>query len=269
MRAFYCVGTSYRPLKGKTATEIGCPASGSRGSFVHAHPALFDATGWAHHPYDFTNPPNFVRKDPDSAALSSMARIEKALDRSSKAYHQRAGKPVYITEWGVQSKDPSPYIKFTQAQQAEYINEGEYMAWKDPRVPSFAQFLLVDAGPNTQYAPSQRQYWGTFQSGLLSWPNDQPKPAFAAFELPLWVPHPTHGGSVEVWGQIRPKQPQTAALEFQPAGSSTWSTITDVTAADSEGFFDTHVSLPSAGSLRLDWTGTALGELFSRSVPIS
>jgi hypothetical protein len=269
VRAFYCVGRSYRPLKGQAATRIGCPASGSRGGFVRAHPGLFNATGWAHHPYDFTNPPDFVRKDPNSAALSSMSRIEKALDRSRKAYHQRAGQPVYITEWGVQSKNPSPYIKFTQAQQAEFINEGEYMAWLDRRVPSFAQFLLVDAGPNTHYNANQRQYWGTFQSGLLSWPYDRPKPAFAAFELPLWVPNPAHGGSVEVWGHIRPKQPRTAALEFQAAGSSAWTTLTDVTATDTEGFFTTHVSLPSAGSLRLDWTGSVLGEMFSRSVPIS
>jgi hypothetical protein len=268
VRAFYCVGKSYRPLKGKTATEIGCPRSGSRSGFVHAHPGLFQTTGWAHHPYDFTNPPSFVRKDPNSAALSSLSRIEKALDRSRRAYRQRTGQPVFITEWGVQSKNPSPYIKFTRAQQAEFINEGEYMAWKNPRVPSFAQFLLVDAAPNTHYNSSQRQYWGTFQSGLLSWPYDQPKPAFSAFELPLWVPNAKHGGSVEVWGQIRPKQPRTAALEFQPAGSSAWTTLTDVTASDSEGFFSTHVGLPSAGSLRLDWTGTELGEMFSRSVPI-
>jgi hypothetical protein len=45
--------------------------------------------------------------------------------------------------------------------------------------------------------------------------------------------------------------------------------VTDVTASDTEGFFTTHVALPSAGNLRLAWSGTVLGPLDSRSVPIS
>lgn len=32
---------------------------------------------------------------------------------------------------GVQSRGPNPYVAFTQARQAEFPNEGEYMAWRD------------------------------------------------------------------------------------------------------------------------------------------
>ena len=55
LRALYCVDSSYQPLRGRAAAERGCPtdAAGSR-SFRADNPALFDATGWSHHPYNLT-----------------------------------------------------------------------------------------------------------------------------------------------------------------------------------------------------------------------
>jgi hypothetical protein len=270
MRAFYCVGTNYRPLKGTAATEIGCPESGRPGAFARANPALFHATGWAHHPYDFDNAPNIHRGDPNSATLSNLSRIETALDRSQRAYHGRAGKPIYITEWGVQSRGPSPFVKFTQAQQAEYLNEGEYMAWTNPRVPAFAQFLLIDAAPNPHFPVGSKPYWATFQSGLFFYPSDTPKPAFNAFELPIWLPNPRHGSDVRVWAQIRPTDaPRVATLEFKADGSSAWTNLAQLRPTDSEGFLTTHVSLPSAGGLRLAWTGPGNVVLDGRTAQVT
>jgi hypothetical protein len=270
MRAFYCLSSGYQPLRGKPATNVGCPASGSRSAFVRAHPALFAAKGWAHHPYDFDNAPSVTRRDPSSATLSSLARIERALDRAQRAYRRPAGMPIYITEWGVQSRDPSPFVKFSQAQQAEYLNEGEYMAWANPRVPTFAQFLLVDAAPNPLYKVGSHAYWATFQSGLLLYPSDLPKPGYDAFELPLWLPHPQHGSRVTVWAQIRPTNaPRTATLQFEPAGSTAWTDVAQVNGTGPEGFLTTHVSLPAAGSLRLSWDGPSGVVLFSRSAQVT
>jgi hypothetical protein len=268
VRAFYCLSGAYKPLTGTAATQIGCPKSGSRRAFVHANPALFDA-GWAHHPYDFLHAPTFKRSDPDSATLSGLSRLEKALDRSARAYHQRAGKPIDITEWGVQSRDPSPFVKFTRAQQAEYLNEGEYMAWQNARVPAFSQFLLVDNAPNKNYKKGTRAYWSTFQSGLLTYPFDQPKPAYYAFELPIWLPQPKHGSSVLVWGQVRPSSQRSAVLQFEPRGSSSWENIATVKGAGPEGFFTTRVQLPSAGGVRISWSGPAGVSYDSRTATVS
>jgi hypothetical protein len=269
-RAFYCVGSSYKPLRGKAATQAGCPKSGSRAAFVRRNPALFNATGWAHHPYDFVHPPTFHRRDPNSATLANMSRIESALDRAHRAYGKGTRVPIYVTEWGIQSRGPSPYVKFSQTQQAEFINEGEYMAYRSRRIPAFAQFLLVDAGPNRNDKPGSKAYWATFQSGLLFFPNQQPKPAFAAFELPLWLAHPHHGPHVGVWGQIRPTNaPRTGTLQFQPRGSSTWTNVASVNGTGPEGFFTTSLSLPSAGLLRLAWTGPGNATLYSRSATVS
>jgi hypothetical protein len=276
VRAFYCLSASYTPLKGTAAAQVGCPKSGSRGAFVRAHPALFHAAGWAHHPYDFVHPPTYVHRDPNSATLSSISRLGKALDRSARAYHQKGGKPIYITEWGIQSRGPSPYVKFSQAQQAEFLNEGEYMSWLNPRLPTFAQFLLVDAAPNPQDKKGSKPYWATFQSGLLFYAgtstNNPPKPAFAAFELPIWVPKAKHGGSVYVWGQIRPNgAPKVGTLQFEPSGSGAWENVATVRGTGTDGYYTTHVSLPSAGTLRVSWSAGSGStySLLSRSVAIS
>lgn len=255
VRAFYCESGSYRPLRGTSATQIGCPRSGNAGAFVHAHPALFDAAGWAHHPYDFAHPPTYRRSDPDSSTLSGLSRLATALDRSAHAYHQRAGKPIDITEWGVQSRQPSPFVQFSQAQQAQYLNEGEYMAWRNPRVPAFSQFLLVDSAPNPSYKKGTRAYWSTFQSGLLTYPNDRPKPAYYAFELPIWLPHPRHGSHVYVWGQVRPPVQRRAVLQFRARHARRWAKVATVRGSGPDGFFTTRVRLPSAGGLRIRWSG--------------
>jgi hypothetical protein len=269
VRAFYCLSAKYRPLTGIAATQVGCPKSVNRGGFVRAHPALFDAAGWAHHPYDFVHAPSVRRADPNSATLSGISRLETALDRSARAYHQRAGKPLDITEWGVQSRNPSPYVAFSRAQQAQYINEGEYMAWRNPRVPSFAQFLLVDDGPHKQYKKGTRHYWATFQSGLLTYPFDQPKPAYYAFELPIWLPVAKHGNHVLVWGQIRPPSPRTGILQFRARGSSSWENIATVRGTGREGFFTTRVQIPSAGGVRVSWSGPAGVSYDSRIATVS
>jgi hypothetical protein len=211
-----------------------------------------------------------VRGDPNSASLSSLSRIEHALDRAQRAYGGHGGMPIDITEWGVQSRGPSPYQPFSQAQQGEYLNEGEYMAWTDPRVPAFSQFLLVDAAPNPKFTKGSKPYWATFQSGLLFYPSLKPKPAYNAFELPLWIPRAKHGSSVFIWGQIRPTNaPKVALLQFEPQGANTWTTLSTIQPPDAEGYFTTHVSLPSAGGVRLAWTAPNGQPFYSRTAAVS
>lgn len=272
VRAFYCLRTSYRPLAGASAAAIGCPRSGDRKAFVRDHPALFDFTGWAHHPYDFDHPPAVRRRNPNSATLSGINRIETALDRSFRAYHRPAGVPIYITEWGVQSRNPNPFNAFSQAQQAQYLNQGEYMAYRDPRVASFAQFLLVDDAPNTNYTVGTRAYWSTFDSGLLLYPGRQPKPAYYSFELPIWVPRAHHGPRVFVWAQIRSnagKAGRVGTLQFRPQGSKSWTAVGTLSPSDPEGFATARVALHSAGLLRFAWTDPYGVVEHSRTVQVS
>ena len=62
LRTLYCVDSNYRELRGRAARAVGCPttAAGSR-SFRRQNPALFNATGFADHPYPDNDRPRQSR----------------------------------------------------------------------------------------------------------------------------------------------------------------------------------------------------------------
>src|SRR5207248_2268860 len=52
IRALYCVDANLRPLAGAAARSRGCPLDAAASKqFAAEHPALFQATGFADHPY--------------------------------------------------------------------------------------------------------------------------------------------------------------------------------------------------------------------------
>ena len=128
-----------------------------------------------------------------------------ALDRAAAAGAIRRGMPVYITEFGVQSV-PNPIVGVALAKQAEFDAISEQIAWSNPRIASFSQYLIRDDHP-------VRHRVVGFQSGLETYRGQQ-KPAYSGFRLPLVV---TRGRSgVSFWGLVRP--PRVPASD--PAGSS-------------------------------------------------
>jgi hypothetical protein len=44
-------------------------------------------------------------------------------------------------------------------------------------------------------------------------------------------------------------------LQFKARGSGSWAKVATVTGSGPDGFFTTHVQLPSAGGLRISWSG--------------
>jgi hypothetical protein len=278
LRALYCLDSNYRPLNGGLMAQgLECPMTGSTAgnvaAFTAQHPGLFDATGWAHHPYSFDDPPNVTDTDPNVATLAELPRIEHALDQTFSAYGRLppGGVPLYLTEWGYKTNPPNPFVKWTVAQQATYLNEGEYLAWADPRVRAFGQFLLVDASPKA-HAVSRRDYWSTFQTGLM-YLNGAPKPSFAAFRIPIWLPDPHHGQSVVIWGQLRPAHSvmtQWGLLEYQRQGTQMWDSSRFIQTDNPRGFLLSEVSLPAPGSVRLAWLDPVTGQVeYSRVVAVS
>ena len=65
-------------------------------------------------------------------------------------------------------------------QQVEYRAISERIAYENPRVVSFSQYLLRDSDPS---APGE---YGGFESGLR-FADGKPKPSLPAFRLPLAV----------------------------------------------------------------------------------
>lgn len=271
LRALYCVDDSYRRLRGATATAVGCPAHGSARAFVAANPALFDATGFAHHPYDFFHPPAAGSPDPNFVPLANLHRLEHGLNRIFRVYRVRRRIPIYLTEMGYETDPPDPFQLVTPAQQAVYLNQADYMAWRDPRVRSVAQFLLFDSGPDARYPSFSFSYWDLFQTGLLFF-DGKPKPAFYTYRMPIWLPvaRVRRGQRVLVWGQLRPAAaagPQHADIQWRPPGGQ-FRTIAGATTDNPGGYFTARVPVPRTGTIRIAWSSGSGTMFFSRGAAV-
>jgi hypothetical protein len=260
MRALYCVDRHFRRLRGSSATAVGCPAGGSARSFVTSNPGLFYATGFAHHPYYFFFAPGHSAGDPNYVPLANLSRLEHGLDRVFRTYAVHRHIPIYLTEYGYQTKPPDPYEVVSPAEQAAYLNQADYLAWRDPRVRSVAQFLLRDSPPNRVLSPSDPQYWDTFQTGL-EFLSGKHKPAYAAYRMPIWIPTP-HGQRAFVWGQLRPARGRATALIQWTRRGGAYRTLARVHTRNR--FVTATVRLPGRGYVRIKW-----GRLVSRSVAVS
>jgi hypothetical protein len=266
VRDLYCVNSRYRRLTGATAKALGCPTSGSAAAFVKANPALFEATGYAHHPYDFVSRPTYSFKDANDMPLENIGRLERLLNGAFKTYGVHRTLPLYFTEYGYETKPPDPHRGVSLATQAAYLNESDYMSWRNPRVRSVAQFLLYDAAPNALFTPNQYDYWDTFQTGLL-FQNGQPKPSFDAYRVPIWIPstHFVKGSKTFIWGQVRPADQllsQSVQIQWRSSKGS-YQTLTTARTGSYTGFLTASVKLPGNGYVRLDYQG-----MYSRAVPV-
>lgn len=271
LRALYCVNDDGVPLRGGSAAVLGCPTSGKRSAFVTSNPGLFDASGWAHHPYNFFHSPSTSLADPNDAPLADISRLGRALSGVFHTYGVHRQLPIYITEYGYQTNPPDPHQIVTPNEQAVYLNESDYMAWKDTRIRSVAQFLLYDSAPNHAYKPGQEGYWGTFQTGLL-YQRGEIKPAYYAYRMPIFIPETTfrRGTRTFIWGQARPADQlpsQTVSIIWRPAGGSSFRTIAHARTGE-QGYISTRVRLPGSGTVKIGWTHDGVAE-HSRGVAVT
>ena len=160
LRELACVDHRFRPI-----------ASGRCSGFKRVQ-----GDGYSHHPYSMKREPDFAdRGNPDKAPIGALDRLTDTLDRLVRMGRiDRKLADVYLTEFGYETK-PDPKARFDFAQQARFINWAEYLAWKNPRVRSWPQFLLRDVEDLDQY-----------QTGLL-FADGTPKPAVRSFEFALHV----------------------------------------------------------------------------------
>jgi hypothetical protein len=166
------------------------------------HCARIEAGGYAHHAYTTRVGPRFRPPDRDDVTIGVLSRLTHALDRAARAGAIRRGLGIYLTEFGIQST-PDPFVGVSLARQAEYLGIAEHMAYVNPRVESFSQYLLRDDKPRKG---RRVERYGGFESGLRR-SNGRAKPAYDAFRLPLAVE--AYGRSDVLWGRVRPQPSQT------------------------------------------------------------
>lgn len=104
-----------------------------------ANPSLkFDA--WSHHPYPFNpnSPPTQVVKWPN-VSLASLPRFNESL----KTWFRRKSVPIWITEYGHQTKPPDS-LGVPYETQASYIKQAMSIAAGYPFVDMFIWFVYRD-----------------------------------------------------------------------------------------------------------------------------
>ena len=129
--------------------------------------------------------------------IGVLSRLTRALDRAARAGRIRKHMPIWLTEFGIQSK-PDPLLGVSLARQAEYQAISERIAYDNPRVAAFSQYLLRDDLPRR--GPRLSRYSG-FESGLQT-SAGKPKPSMQSFRLPLAAKR--RGSRVSLWGLVRP-----------------------------------------------------------------
>jgi hypothetical protein len=203
--------------------------------------------GYAHHAYTPRSGPFFRPSQPNDVTIGVLSRLTRALDRAARARAIPARVPLYLTEFGIQSA-PDPIFGVSLARQAEYRSISERIAYENPRVKAFSQYLLRDDLPVAGASSSAR--FGGFESGLRR-ADGRAKPALDGFRLPLAARR--KGSRVSLWGLVRPGVGgRTAIVEVADRGGRFRELATITT--NSSGYWRNRTSYRSGRRWRVRWT---------------
>lgn len=270
----YCVGQNGKRLTGSAAKAEKCPSSSA--AFKSQNPALFQASGFAVHPYAQGTAPNLPtyattsgrfgsnaktkQSNPYYADFGALPTVEKTLDKLQSDYGSSKKFNIWNTEFGYWSNPPDNGTAIAraeaipQATAAYYMNWAEYLSYQNPRIASYDQYMLIDTNSNS------------WNEGLLNNKSGK-KPEWAAFQTPLYMPTTTGsaGSNLTVWGGVRPAaltvgslRPQ-AQLQFQANGKGAYKTLKTIKITNSKGYFDVKQQFPSSGNVRIAWSTPGSG----------
>jgi hypothetical protein len=172
--------------------------------------------------------------------------LVSALDRAARANAVDSRLRIHLTEFGIQST-PDPIVGVSQARQSDYRAIAERLAYDQPRVVAFSQYLLRDDPPR-EGVPVALRYPG-FESGLRT-NTGKAKAALTGFRLPLAALR--RGSRVSLWGLVRPATGRTTATVEYRSGSSYKKLFTVTT--NSRGYFTRNTTFRSGRRYRLTWT---------------
>jgi hypothetical protein len=223
IRELYCLNRSFEPFRGDAASRRNCPDGGD---FAAAHPVLFDATAFAHHPYAFEAPPGRTDRTKDHAVLADFGRLTRTLDRATASHGSDKRFRVWLTEYGYQTDPPDPYLGWPWKTHARFLAHAEWLAYRRARIRSTAQFLLYDDAPRRDFASDDPRHWGTFQTGLRTNDGDK-KAAYAGYQRLIHVPSRVRRGRrMRIFGLYRPASgPVEASVQFRRRGRGRWRTV--------------------------------------------
>ena len=209
-------------------------------------------SGYADHAYTLPAGPSYKPSNRDDVTIGVLSRLSAALDKAARAHAIPSHLPIYLTEFGVQSF-PNKELGVPVSTQAEYDAISEHIAWSNPRVAAFSQYLLEDDALGGK--PGSGVHGGTvgFQTGL-EYSNGRPKPLYAGWPIPLTVSRSGH--SFSLWGLVRPAGGASkVTVLVRRSGSRSYKVLKTVS-TDSRGYWSLHSSVK--GTLwRVRWKSPA------------
>jgi hypothetical protein len=125
--------------------------------------------------------------------------------------------------------------------QAEDAAISERLAWENPDIAAFSQYLLRDEHSHGRYAG--------YRTGIEK-PNGSPKPSYYGFALPLTVTREAAKGASGflLWGLVRPTTGATdVRILIKPSPSPGYRTL-GVVSTDASGYWKLRSSVRG-----LDW----------------
>lgn len=237
----FCLNSRGRKVRGRTAKDWGC--SGKYRKLA--------ATGISHHPYNRggSQPPTRRPTGPGEITIANLSRLSRVINQGARAGRIRGGLPFYFTEFGFQTNPPDRVFGIPLSRQAVYINQSDYIAYRNSRVRAVSQYELFDD-----------PVMSSFNTGLLR-TSGKKKPSYNAYRLPIWVTR--SGSGVRVWGQVRPAggAPQTVQIQN---GNKKFKTVKTVR-TNARGYFLTRVGRKAGSKWRLAWTAPGGSTFTSRS----
>jgi hypothetical protein len=218
LREMACLDRHYRQIRGKAAKKRGCRKVGR-----------FPTSGIAYHPYTPPAGPH-TPEGTDDAAIGQLGRLRATIDALARRGKLPSHLPIWITEFGYQTKPPDPIFGTPLKKAASFMDESEWIAFRNRRVAAYSQYSLYDSPPRAGSGPLR---WSTWQAGLY-YRNGKRKPyVFNAFRLPFYV-HQLGGNRVEIFGGRRIPG-ETASISVK-SGHGSYRSLGSV-AVNSAGYF--------------------------------
>jgi hypothetical protein len=211
------------------------------------------ADGFAYHPHATTRAPDDPQPNLDEASIGDLGRLERTLDGTQRAGGLRkagGGKfGLYLTEWGYQTRPPDPIQGVTLTQQSRWLQQGAYIAWRNPRVKLLTQYEWRDEKLGRGKRATKYSGW---QSGLR-FATDKPKPSLASFPDPFFVD--ATRSPARLWGQVRPGTTARVTVQRRKGGSRRWTTIRTLSTSGA-GYWTLSVRIRTSTDFGFTWRPT-------------
>jgi hypothetical protein len=219
LRAFFCLSSNGRRTR---SARLGC----------RRYKRITGVRGFAYHPYTRPNGPRGKEPSRNDATIRSVRRITRMLDLARRRGRIGGRKlPFWNTEFGYQSTPPDRF-QTRLSRIPGFINEAEWMSFRNRRVASFSQYTLVDD-------PLGRDLdrFGSWQGGLRFASGRAKRGVYRAYRLPFFV-RLLGPGAVEVWGAARPTGAGAIVQVLQRRGKRAYRKLGDpVSVTNARGYF--------------------------------